>query len=113
MAILERISEAEVRQWFVAKVHGMREAGLPVWTLDMECWWRNYSGEEYYDVGFGGYVCGESVSDAGVRGVLVKMWKKLNGNPEDRAAVKRDRAKALLEEAQELEALSEKLEKRE
>lgn len=103
LEILNRISLAEIEQWFVAKIHSIREQGLPIQNLDIQVWHRDWKNAAPYHTQWSVHAVGKGVWNGSLDEVLRGIRDELLGHPEKRAAAKRAEARRALEEAEQIE----------
>lgn len=104
-SILERITEAEVIMWMAAKLAAVRGT-LPASCISVMANFRKYGADEYYDVNWGMHAADKYTGTQPDTACCVKRLKEeLLDNPKSRAEEARRKAKQLLKEAEELEAL--------
>ena len=75
--ILNRITEAEVFEWLAAKAVQIESKGLPVSSVEIECWKRERFGierETYYDVCCS--VHAKSKLSLKLRLIFFRRWKQ-------------------------------------
>lgn len=111
LTILERISEADVVAWMVAKMHHLRGTSDPTfYHLDLDCWRRDYYRETSYDTSFGVSLAGgRGFTHPTVESALVAARLEQANQPLERAKKKRAKARDLNEEAATLEQLAVKV----
>jgi len=103
--ILDRITEREVMLWLAARLDKLRaESKLPIYHMDVSVWQR---ANRPYDVSWNMHapdIC--ALTHETIESALLEVREKLLGDPRGRAKAKRREAKALLEEAAELETVA-------
>lgn len=108
--ILNRITEAEVFEWLSAKELQIESTGLPVSSIEIECWKRERWGierETYYDVCCSVHAKSKlSLTKPSFKEACEDLRCELLNNPSKKAEEKRREAKRAIEEAEELEAIA-------
>ena len=105
-SILDRITQADLQMWLVAKMAALREAGVPIHYLSLSVDFRHYCrrDEPYYDTSWSGHAAGECClwkrSPELVAGTLSE---EIGGNPREKARKARMEAEQLLRQAEALE----------
>lgn len=104
-AILDRISEAEIHAWFIARLNLIRATGLPAHTFELDAWYRG--DDDTLDTSYTMHACGECVTGAAtIEAACAQLNKLLYGNPAHKAAEKKREAAELLKQAAALDALA-------
>lgn len=106
-SILSRVSESDVMAWMAARLAQIRSE-LPVHTMQLEVWYRNYE-SEYYDTAWTMHTDGECVlSFPSTSSAMEEVRNLLDMNPIAKAEEKRRNAKRLMDEADAIMARAEK-----
>lgn len=106
LTILERISEDDVTAWLVARLHQLRESGVEMSSMDLECWFRNFHGKSSYVTRFGGHGANQCAGQPTVKEMVKELRKKQLDDPAGKAREKRDKARRLIKEAERLEVIA-------
>ena len=106
--ILTRVTEADVVAWLAEKLRVVREATkLPVTSIEIEANARHFYGEKYIDVswsmhGVGGLALNHTTIGLGLK----DLAEDILGNPKEKAADARDKARRLMAEAENFDRIS-------
>ena len=104
--ILDQITEEQVAAWMAAKLCIMRKT-LPVGCVSITANFRDWRNDERYDVSWGAHAAVKRTGTQPVTKSCMDVLKQeLLDNPKKRAEMARWKAKELLKEAAELEALA-------
>ena len=105
-SILERITEDDVVMWMAAKLDSVR-GQLPVSCVQLMANFRDYRNDAHYDVNWGMHAADKCTgTQPNTESCIATLKQELLDNPKKRAEAARWKAKELLKEAAELEALA-------
>ena len=104
--ILDEISEEQIAAWMAAKLCIMRKT-LPVSCVSITANFRDYRNDDHYDVHWGAHAADKCTgTQPDTKACMDELKQELLDNPKKRAEMARWKAKELLKEAAELEALA-------
>lgn len=104
--ILDQITEEQVAAWMAAKLCIMRKT-LPVGCVSITANFRDWRNDEHYDVSWGAHAADKCTgTQPDTKSCMEVLKQELLDNPKKRAETARWKAKELLKEAAELEALA-------
>jgi hypothetical protein len=104
--ILDQISEEQIAAWMAAKLCIMRKT-LPVSCVSITANFRDYRNDDHYDVNWGAHAADKCTGiQPDTKACMDVLKQELLDNPKKRAEMARWKAKELLKEATELEALA-------
>lgn len=106
ISILDRLTEAEVRQWMVAKLAQLQTRAFPAHVLEVTSWFRDYKDDSHFDIGWNIHAAGECAMADTLDHCVSAIKEQLSGDPESKAAEKRREAKRLLAEAEAFDAVA-------